>query len=72
MSLHSDPESCCLYSVDYGEYFETLTASVGSKPEEIDFRGGVGGDSSPANTQLKVITDRNEVVENPKLTQQLY
>ena len=62
MSLHSDPESCCLYSVDYGEYFETLTASVGSKPDEIDFRGGVGGDTSPANIQLNVITDRNEVV----------
>ena len=45
-NLYSDPESGCIYSGDYGEHFEVPTASVGSIPGEIDFRGDVGGDSS--------------------------
>ena len=46
MNLYSDPESGCIYSGDYGEHFEIPTASVGSVPDENDFRGDVGGDFS--------------------------
>ena len=41
-NLYSDPGSGCIDSTDYGEHFEILTASVGSIPEENDFRGDVG------------------------------
>ena len=45
-NLYSDPESGCIHSGDYGEHFEIPMASVGSIPEENDFRGDVGGDFS--------------------------
>ena len=37
MSLYSEPESWCTYSVNYGEHYETHMASVGPNPDEIDF-----------------------------------
>ena len=45
MSLHSDPELDCMSSANYGAQFETLTDFTGSKYDEIDFGGGVGGDT---------------------------
>ena len=65
LNLYSEPETYCIYSVDYGEHYETLMASVGPNPDEIDFRGGVGGDSSPANIKPKAATNEIEVMGKP-------
>ena len=45
MTLHSDPEYDYMSSANYGAQFETLAAFGGSKYDEIDFGGGVGGDT---------------------------
>ena len=54
-----------MYSLDYGERFETLTTSVGPKPDEIDFRGGVGGDYSLVDSQPKATNDEIQVMGKP-------
>ena len=45
VSLHSDPEHFYMSSANCGAQFETLTDFTGSKYDEIDFGGDVGGDT---------------------------
>ena len=51
MKLYSDPKCGCICSTDCGEHFEIPMASVGSIPDENEFRGGAGRDSSHTSAQ---------------------
>ena len=66
ISLHSNPEHFYMSSAYYGAEFETLTALTGSEYNEIDFGGGVGGDTLQTDEQSEPSTVEIQVVVEPQ------